>query len=275
MTDGTDRMDRAYGLVDGEAVLRCVGRQVKALRKRSGLTQAELGPRIGYSVHMVASVETGVRVPRPDFLRASDGVLGSDGVLAAAVEVVEEVRAARLYRGGHDGQPSLTAWHAYAPAAVPEPLRTEDYARAVLHAARPPLDDGTVEREAAAQAAAGELLERQPPPLVTCVLEEAVLHRPYGGREVLCGQLGHLVELARRRHVEIQVMPTAVEGHPGGAEGGFTVLEPAGDRLTAVRAGDRIITRRAQARVWRQRYGALRARARTPAESLALLESLV
>ncbi|PJE96988.1 transcriptional regulator [Streptomyces carminius] len=261
------------GQVGAREVLRCVGRQIKILRRRTGLERAELGPAIGYSPSMVAAVELGRRPPQPEFLAAADSVLDAGGLLTCATDLVEQARAAGL--AGVPGEPEwLAAWHAYAPATVPELLRTPDYHRAVLRAARPLLDEETVERRTAALAERAErVLGRRPAPLVTCVLDEAVLHRPYGGPAVLRAQLAHLAELGRLRHVEVQVMPTGAADHAGAEGGAFVLLEPADGRLPVARTGDgeRVTVRRAEVRALEQRYAALRAQALSPDESSALV----
>jgi hypothetical protein len=42
-----------------------------------------------------------------------------------------------------------------------------------------------------------------------------VLYRPYGGAEVMRDQLLHLEDLAKKRHVTLQVMPFGTVTHPG------------------------------------------------------------
>lgn len=247
----------SHGFVDGGSVLRCVGRQLAALRQRASLGQRELGAKLGYSSDLVSAIERGVRAPQPHFLEDADTALSAGGVLRAAVKLVEEVRAAGSVV--QEGEPAkLVGWHAYAPVAVPELLRTEGYARAVLRATRPLLADAEVEEAVQAQVSAWERLEQDPAPLVTCVLEEAALLRPFGGREVLCAQLAHLVDLARRRHVELQVMPTAVEEHPA-PSGAFVLLEPAKGRPAVARTGGRVTARQEEVRALEHVYGALRA----------------
>lgn len=46
--------------------LRCFGRQVKLLRELAGLTQAQLGERVGYGEAQIAAVEQGRRIPEPE-----------------------------------------------------------------------------------------------------------------------------------------------------------------------------------------------------------------
>ena len=55
------------------------------------------------------------------------------------------------------------------------------------------------------------------------VLDEAALRRPYGDREVMRGQLQHLIEISERPNVRLQVMPFGFGGHSG-ESGAFTML---------------------------------------------------
>lgn len=55
------------------------------------------------------------------------------------------------------------------------------------------------------------------------VLDEAALRRPYGDREVMRGQLQHLIDLSERPNVRLQVMPFGFGGHSG-ESGAFTLL---------------------------------------------------
>ncbi|PJE94467.1 transcriptional regulator [Streptomyces carminius] len=250
------------GEVPGEDVLRCVGRQVKILRRRARLERRELGERIGYSAAQVAAVEQGRRVPQPGFLTGADSALDTGGALAALTELVAHVRIGSAACGAPR---QVAVRYEYAALTVPGPLRTPAYARAVLEATRPLLDERTVEERLAAHAA------RPLPAQLGCVIEESVLHRPCGGADVLCVQLAHLLAAGRSRQVEVQVLPTALAEHPS-TDGAFALLEPAGARTTVARLGGRYTTRRATVRALQQRYAALRARALDPATSLSLIE---
>ena len=55
------------------------------------------------------------------------------------------------------------------------------------------------------------------------MLDEAALRRPYGDREVMRGQLQHLIEVSERPNVTLQVMPFSFGGHSG-ESGAFTIL---------------------------------------------------
>ena len=68
-----------------------------------------------------------------------------------------------------------------------------------------------------------DLLNGPTPPQVWSVIDEGALRRPVGGPAVMRAQLERLVELAKLRHVTIQVAPFSTGGHAA-AGGSFTVL---------------------------------------------------
>lgn len=68
-----------------------------------------------------------------------------------------------------------------------------------------------------------EILDRPGAPTLWAVLDEAVLHRPIGGEQVLRAQLEHLVEVSMKPNVTIQVLPYAAGGHAA-AGSSFTML---------------------------------------------------
>jgi hypothetical protein len=59
------------------------------------------------------------------------------------------------------------------------------------------------------------ILERERPPRVVAVIDELVLHRQLGTREVMAGQCLRLLELAERPQVSVQVVRGASAGLGG------------------------------------------------------------
>ena len=103
---------------------------------------------------------------------------------------------------------------AWQVAAVPGLLQTEEYARAI-HAAHqqvvlePP---GVFERRVAARMIRQQVLTTRNPPLeLSAVIDEAVLLRKVGSREVMFEQLRHLAEMAELPNVELRVLPLQSE----------------------------------------------------------------
>jgi hypothetical protein len=56
------------------------------------------------------------------------------------------------------------------------------------------------------------------------VIDESVLYRPYGGKQVMREQLVHLEEQATKPCVIVQIMPFSATSHPG-FEGALGVIE--------------------------------------------------
>jgi hypothetical protein len=145
---------------------------------------------------------------------------------------------------------------------VPGALQTRDYAAAVL-AGQPP-------------AALEHRLARQLPAETAIVLDESVLHRPYGGVDALRGQASALLEATRREEVNIQILPM-VAAVPAAADGPFSIIysgrgavgftEHAGGG-SWIRVPDDI--RRLEAA-----FAVLRRAAMTPAESQSILNKIV
>jgi len=128
----------------------------------------------------------------------------------------------------------------YEPRFVPELFQTPRYARALLTGMSdsfPPHGDiygnaDKTERHAAVLARRQRILRREDSPHVWMVLDEGALRRPVGGPEIMREQLGHLIDVARLTHVNIQVLPLRAGGHiPGGP---VVLLRFPGERLPDV-----------------------------------------
>jgi hypothetical protein len=104
-------------------------------------------------------------------------------------------------------------------------LQTAGYAEAVARAARRRITgDSWDERAAAERSERQELLFREKPLVFHALVDEAALRRPVGGVEVMRGQLDHLVTMAARPNVTVQVLPYAI-GAYGAQAGGLHLLE--------------------------------------------------
>lgn len=269
----------ADGLLD---LNRAVGRQVKLLRERAGLTQKELGDRLGYGEDLVSSLERGRRTPQPEFLDAADELLGAGGLLQATKEDVARAKArARVrhpawFRDYARLEGEAVEVNDYSSHDIPGLFQTELRARALYGMRTPLLDEATIEQRVTSRLARQDILTKWPPPMITAVIEESVLRRPIGGVEVHKEQMGHLLALGRLRSVELQVMPMERDEHAG-MGGPFILLTPKGKpQVGYVEVQDiaRLATDAEEVRILAARYGSIRAQALTPRESLALIERM-
>jgi Domain of unknown function (DUF5753) len=116
----------------------------------------------------------------------------------------------------------LLRW--FEALVVPGMLQTEGYARALL-TGRIGSKPGDVDAEVSARLARQAILDRDDPPELWVVIDEAVLHRPVGGKQVMREQLLHLIEMAQRPNVVLQVVPAEVAVHDGLRGGAFIVAD--------------------------------------------------
>ncbi|WP_208616905.1 helix-turn-helix domain-containing protein [Streptomyces canus] len=266
---------------DGTAGLFvALGKMVKLLRERKGLTQKEFGELVGYGPDAVSYMERGVRTLRPEVLIKADELLDAGGLLKEVLPEVEEAMAKtrtrhpEWYRSYAGLEAEAVELHFYANHGVPGLLQTEDYARAVFARRRPLLDEETIEKRVADRLSRQQVFERWPSPMVSYVLEEIVLDRPIGGRRVHPDQLRHLLRVGGMRNIEIQVMPSRLEEHPN-MDGAFNLLTPKGHgqvAYTEVQGYPRLITDSEEVRKIADRYGIMRAMALSPSESRKLIE---
>ncbi|MFI6106072.1 helix-turn-helix domain-containing protein [Streptomyces sp. NPDC051310] len=261
----------------GVAVITTVGRQVKLRREAVGMRAAEFGVAVGYGEDLIYKIEGGKRIPRPEFLDKADEVLGAGGLLSAMKEDVAKVRYPKKVRELAKLEAQAVELQLYDPLNIHGLLQTPEYARGLLLMRRPAYSRDEVERMVAGRVARKSVFERDPAPELGFVLEEWTLRRPLGGRTLLRAQLGHLLEVARLRNVELQVMPMNREEHAGLA-GGIEVLKfgdgSAVGRSPAV-ANGRPVTERKPLHILELRYGIIRAQALTPRESTAFIEQLL
>ncbi|WP_326755942.1 helix-turn-helix domain-containing protein [Streptomyces hirsutus] len=268
---------RRPGDEPGAGVVTAFGRQLKLLRIRAGLERPEFGKRMGYSPETVASIEQGRRIPQAGFIEKADEVLGVGGVLNALKEEVARAQYPAYFRDAACMEAKAVGLRVYAVFAVPGLLQTEEYARAVFQMQRPLLDDEVIEQRLEARLARQSIFERRHAPLMSFVIEEAVLRRPIGGRRVMREALEQILLTAQLRHVEVQVMPTDREDNAA-LGGPFTLIDMDKRQRIAyaeVQDDSRLYMDATRVHELEARYGILRSQALTPTESSAFIELLM
>ncbi|WP_432025283.1 helix-turn-helix domain-containing protein [Streptomyces sp. 1222.5] len=261
----------------GVAVVATVGRQLRLRREASGMRAADFGRAVGYGEDMVYKVESGKRIPRPEYLDKADRVLDAGGLLAAMKEDVEKVRYPKKVRALAEAESQAVEIGVYVCNSVSGLLQTPEHARAAFESRQPPYARAEVERLVAARMARQSIFERDPAPALSFVLEEALVRRPLGGTMVWRRQLERLREVGQLRNVTLQVMPTHSEVHPG-LDGRIEVLKFEDGTVTARSDGafnGRPVSDLRQVRILELRYGTIRARALPPRESLSFIEQLL
>ncbi|MFJ1884042.1 MULTISPECIES: Scr1 family TA system antitoxin-like transcriptional regulator [unclassified Streptomyces] len=269
---------------DGTAHLfRALGKMIKVLRERAGLSQKELGLATHCGEDLISAMERGVRTPQPEFLELADGVLGAGGLLRSTIgEVRDALAKARTrhpewYRGYANLEAAASQLYVYSNQSVPGLLQTEAYARAIFAQWRPLLSEETIEKRIADRLDRQKIFEPWPSPTFHFILDESVLMRPIGGRDVHREQLQALLRIGRLRTVELQLVPLDRTEQPS-IDGPFTLITPRGKQQLAyleIHGYPRLITEPEEVRALAVRYGIMQSVALTPGESLAAIEKML
>ncbi|WP_327068420.1 helix-turn-helix domain-containing protein [Kitasatospora sp. NBC_01302] len=182
-----------------------LGAQIRKRREAKGLTQKELGQMVFVSHNRIAQIELATDPPGRELIKLLDAALDARGDL---VDLWKHVATpgARNYASlflKRQGQARIINEYGLV---IPGLCQTEAYVRAMF-ATGTVLDGGTVEEWTPIRLARQEIFDREDPPWYRVTLDEAALHRNVGGREVMRGQLAHLLEMNERPRTEVQVVP--------------------------------------------------------------------
>jgi transcriptional regulator with XRE-family HTH domain len=189
--------------------------ELRHARARHGLSQEQLAEKISYSASLVGMVESGRRMPSLDFAGRCDGALDTGGVLARLHPLVAGEAYPAWFRPFVELERVATSLRTWEPLLIPGLMQTEDYARAILRAARPRETEAAVDQLVTARIARQEILARDNPPDLWAIIDEGVLRHPVAEPAVMAAQLGRLLDVGRVPWVTVQVMPSSVGAHPG------------------------------------------------------------
>jgi len=102
-------------------------------------------------------------------------------------------------------------------------FQTPAYIHAAHLKSNPNASEETLRRSVALRVARQERLKADRPPILSVILDEAVLHRTIGDPTVMAEQLAHLTEVAELPNVTLQIVPFAAGSHTALGKG-FTIL---------------------------------------------------
>lgn len=235
------------GESSGSVVRRMLlGSHLRRLREGQGITREKAGYSIRASESKISRMELG----RVSFkARDVEDLLTLYGVTddrerSSLLSLAKEANVAGWWHSYSDVLPSWFPTYvglegaahlirAYEVQFVHGLLQTEAYAHAVVSRGVKEGGEADVDRRVALRLERQKYLVAESAPQFHCILDEAALRRPYGGREVMRGQLQHLIDISERPNVRLQVMPFGFGGHAG-ESGAFTVLSFAESDLSDV-----------------------------------------
>ncbi|WP_405876271.1 MULTISPECIES: helix-turn-helix domain-containing protein [unclassified Streptomyces] len=202
-----------------------VGVQLAGIRDDAGLAQEQAARAVGFSPAKLSRIEAGKgrRPPTESDVRA---LLE----LYKAEDYETSVLLQLLRRAGEPGwwqrfdkrlmpewfdrlvglQEAAHAIRTFEIQYVPGLLQTPEYTRAVVERGLPSAPAREVNRRVELRTRRSELLQRTDPPQLWAILDESVLLRVLGSREVMRDQIQHLITMAQLPHVTLQIVPLDV-----------------------------------------------------------------
>jgi transcriptional regulator with XRE-family HTH domain len=193
------------------------GAELRFARLAAGLSQEQLGRRLGFSGDLVGKIETGERKPKPELVAACDEAFpAANGLFGRIYDLARRSSGVPAwFQEWYEAEREAVSVSWWEPMLVPGLVQTADYARALFQAWRSADTDDELDQLIDARMARQLILDRPKPPMLWIVIDEAVLHRCIGSPEITRDQLLRLADLAQRPKVTIQVVPGEVGAHVG------------------------------------------------------------
>jgi hypothetical protein len=187
-----------------------------------------LGKLIGYTGSAVSAMETCAQPASDQMLvRLEETIGGGLGVFEKSREYIRLDKYPPQFKDFALMEAGAVTLSSYQTFVVDGLFQTEDYARALIGGGYPRLPEEKVEELVEARTARKALFDRDPAPLIELILDESVLRRPFGDREILRDQLRSLAQDAARDNVSVQVLPLerGLRGDHAGAQGNMQLVE--------------------------------------------------
>ena len=271
---------------------RRLGADLRRLREQSSLRLEEVAQHLGVAPSTLSRIETGKAPTRTSYLTVMLDLYGVDDPEQRRLfmDSAREGQRKGWWAGSDELLPAGTgtylgleaeasAIRVFQAQVVPELMRTEAYARAVVTASRPELAPEQVDRVVAVQLRRQEVLQGSDPIQLRLVLDESVLLRSLGPASVMREQLERLIRAGSQPMATIQVLGLAAAERPvlAGSFGILSFAEP-DDHDVAYAEGIRgqvlLEQRESEVHAMRLMFDALSRSARSPRESARLIREL-
>ena len=216
---------------------RLVGEKLAAARKQCGLTGKAVCEQLGWAAATLSGIERSTWVkPNSDMVADLCDVYGIEGQeREALLDMTRNARKRGWWRRHNDifvsdlpdFESSASAIRNYEPQYIPGLLQTEHYIDLLLSVGGIADPDEIARRTAPRIQRQGILTRKEEPCFLHAVFEEGALHQ-IADEEVRKEQVRHLIDMARRPNVTIQIIPISAGLYDGAGEA-FMYLSFPGD----------------------------------------------
>lgn len=215
---------------------RRLGRELRRLRDAAKLTLDEAGKAVGSSGSRIQRIESGEIKVRPgDVMELLDayGVTIDSEPGRSLLTMARQLREAGWWQRLNSLSTKYATMIAYEeeateirnfePILVPGLLQTREYSKAVISVGQETASE-VIDQRVAARLQRQEILTRKlNRPRLHAIVSEAALSVEVGSIAVMREQLDHLVSVAARTNITVQVLRFAAGAHMAN-HGGFLIL---------------------------------------------------
>ncbi|MBB5999834.1 transcriptional regulator with XRE-family HTH domain [Streptomonospora salina] len=208
--------------------------ELRRLRESQGFKLSEAAKQAGVPASTLSNIETAEarRIKVRDIDALANLYKAPGEVREALQELARESKEQGWWSkykdvfGGNalpDFEVEASMIRTYQCQVIPGLLQTPEYSEAVFRAGRA-YTESEVQRHVDARLQRQQILNRHDPPQLWAVIDEAALRRKLDDPQIMRGQLQHLLNIATRHNVDIQVLPFTAGMHAGLA-GSFVILD--------------------------------------------------
>jgi transcriptional regulator with XRE-family HTH domain len=254
-----------------------LGREMRRLREKAGLTQSQLGKQLSMSYGAISGIERGVRGTKPEYLARIDRILSTEGALYGMWQAMSDGHGiASWSRDAADLEKGARAIQICQALLIPGLFQTENYMRAVIASGQTVDTQEEIEEGVQARLRRQEIIAGDNPPLVQAVLDETVLRRPVGGATTMSDQLTKLLKLSQWPRLAIQVVPVSTGYYPAldGVFHLYTLHDRREALYTETKVSSLVVEDPHDVDMYKRAWGEARGLALPPHESRALMEQI-
>jgi transcriptional regulator with XRE-family HTH domain len=199
----------------GASPLHFFGAEVRRAREAAGMTLADLGALVPCDASTVSRIESGLLSPAERFATVCDKAFPQMG--GWFTRFYQDSRKwdgpyPPWFRDWIEIEQRAASLRIWEPLLVPGLLQTPGYAAGVFASWKPASDD-EVDAKVRARIERQGILGGGGPPDLRVLLDESVLRRAIGTASVMGEQLGHLVAMAGRPNITIQLVPAEASAY--------------------------------------------------------------
>jgi DNA-binding XRE family transcriptional regulator len=193
---------------------------LRFMREKEGLSLAQWGKIIGMARSSVSNIEAGRAKLQVDYARRLDVKFETGGLFELLLWYARMAHDPNWFKQYSQHERQAVEIKVFHGQLIPLLFQTDDYTRRYgrLSTAkdREAVLAGRIARKRA-------ILDREDPPYIWALLDEAVLARRVGGAEVMKSQLAHLLEMGERWNVILRIVPFSAGEHEG-SDGFFQLI---------------------------------------------------